>query len=76
MFYVYHGYASPDNCTRDGDGVYGLETCEDEQAVLRLYKEHSQAIAGDEASRGVFKVIEGVERKVRPRETVVKWELA
>lgn len=75
MFYVYHGYSSPDNCDASERPTYILTECRTAEDVAKLKAEFDESIH-NECSNVIFRVIEGVERKLRPIETVTKWELA
>ena len=73
-FFVIHGYASPDSCTRNGDAVLTLTRCKNEAEVLAVKKEFDEGIHG-ECSDVSFVVIEGTERTIIPVETVTEYKL-
>ncbi len=75
MFYVVHGYSSPDHCTRDGDTpVLSLTKCKGEAEVMSLHAGFQEEIH-DDCSYVTFVVIEGVERQIEPVETVTEYKL-
>jgi len=76
MFYVMHGYSSPDRCQRSGnDHVLELARLESEE-VLKLHEDYESVRENGECSNVTFVVIEGSERKVRPAETVFYYRLS
>jgi hypothetical protein len=74
MYYVYHGYVGPDNHDASDGPVYELTECETEEDVLGLRADFDANING-ETSHVIFRVIEGKERKLEPKERVTSWRL-
>lgn len=83
MFIVYHGYVTSDNCdASDGHGPYQLSVCKTEAQVLKLREEHEDGVYGEDrdgdgsdVSRPIFRVFEGVELEVEPKEKVTMFAL-
>ncbi len=75
MFIVYSGYASPDNCTRDGGPVCTLDLFDDEDEVLAHKKEFDEETEHDEISDIIYKVFRGTECKLKPFEKVTSWKI-
>ena len=81
MFIVYHGYVTPDNCdASEGGGPYRLDVCKTEAQVLKLREEHEDGVYGEDrdgdgsdVSRSIFRVFEGIELEVEPKEKVTSW---
>lgn len=77
MFFVIHGYSSPDHCQRDGnDAVLELTRCKSEEDVLKLYDPYPEMKEDPEYSNVTFVVVEGVERVIQPVERVTEYRLA
>ena len=74
MYYVYHGYVNSDNYDSSEGPIHELTECKDEQAVLDL-KEDFDLNAHEESSHIIFRVIEGKERQLEPKEKVTSWRL-
>ena len=75
MFYVYHGYVSPDNYDASESPCYELTKIENDTELDRFKREFEEKLSND-ATNIEFIVVEGVERKLVPKETVTHWILA
>ena len=75
MFYVYHGYVGPDHYDSSEGPTHELTECETEQDVLD-FKADFDIINTDECNHVIFRVIEGKERELEPKERVTEWRLA
>jgi hypothetical protein len=74
MFYVYHGFVNSDNYDASEGPVYRLTECETEEDILDLKADHDVNLTG-ESGHAIFRVIEGKERELEPREVVTSWKL-
>ena len=74
MYFVYYGYVDPDNYDASNGPVYKLVMCVTTKEVLELKERHEQGL-DSESSNPIFRVIEGVERNVVKKETVVSWKI-
>lgn len=75
MFYVYHGYVSPDNYDSSNSPTYELSSFKSEQEVLE-FKEEFDAEINDECSNIIFRIISGKELSIEPVEKVTTWKLS
>lgn len=75
MFFVYHGYVSPDNYDSTERPTYQLISFNTEQEVVE-FKEEFEAELHDECSNVIFRVISGSELSLRPVEKVTTWKLS
>jgi hypothetical protein len=75
MFYVYHGYVSPDNYDSSTSPTYKLSKFATEEAVIKFKSEFDQDIHA-ECTNVVFRVISGKEMSLEPVETVTTWKLS
>lgn len=75
MFYVYHGYVSPDNYDSTERPTYQLSSFNTEQEVVE-FKEEFEAELHDECMNPIFRVISGREMSLKPVETVTSWKLS
>ena len=75
MFYVYHGFVNSDHHDASESPVYQLTECQTEQDVLDVRADHDANLTG-ETGGAIFRVIEGKERKLEPKERVVSWKLS
>jgi len=75
MFYVYHGYVSPDNYDSSESPTYELSEFDTEQEVLDFKEEFDNEIH-DECSNVIFRVISGKELSFKPVKTVTSWKLS
>lgn len=75
MFFVYHGYVNSDHYDTADGPIFELTECETEEDVTGL-KEDFDLNAHAESSHIIFRVIQGVERELVPREKVIKWRFA
>jgi hypothetical protein len=69
MFFVYHGYCSPDNYDSSEGPTYKITECAtlaDLSALKRNFDKHDY----DECANAIFRVFEGVEWRMEPVETV------
>ena len=77
MYYVYYGYASPDNYDASEEPVYRLKVLETKEQVLKLYKEQKEETENNmETSNEIFRVIEGEEKQIIPIEKVTEYKLS
>lgn len=74
MYYVYHGYVSPDNYDCSEGPTYNISVFPSVQHVLQFKEDFDESI-NDECSHVEFRVIEGTERKVTPVEVITKYTL-
>jgi hypothetical protein len=74
MFYVYHGFTNSDNYDESEELIYTLTECETEEDVCDLKADFDINVT-EESSRVIFRVIEGKEREIEPKEKVVSWKL-
>jgi hypothetical protein len=75
MFYVYHGYVSPDNYDSSERPTYQLSSFHTEDEVI-AFKEEFEAELHDECMKPIFRVITGREMSLKPVETVTTWKLS
>lgn len=74
MFFVYHGYVNSDHYYSADGPIHELTECETEEDVLDL-KEDFELNAHSESSHVIFRIIEGEERELEPKEKVTSWRL-
>lgn len=74
MFYIYHGYVSPDNYDSSESPVYELTEKNTEQEVIEHYKEFLSEIY-DECSNVIYRVIKGTELQLRPVEKITDYKM-
>lgn len=75
MFYVYHGYVTPDNYDSTYSPTYKFSEFKTEQEVIE-FKQAFEAEIPDECMNPIFRVISGKELKVEPVEIVTTWKLS
>jgi hypothetical protein len=75
MFFVYHGYVNSDNYDSEGGPIHTLTECKTEEDVCDL-KADFDLNTHEECSHVIFRVIEGKERELEPKERVTSWRLA
>lgn len=75
MFYVYHGYVSPDNYDSSYSPTYKLSSFSSEEDVIK-FKEQFEAELNDECTNPVFRIISGKELSLEPVEKVTTWKLS
>lgn len=75
MYYVYHGYVSPDNYDSTNTPTYQLSEFQTEQEVIE-FKEEFEADLHDECMNPIFRVISGKELSLEPVEKVTSWKLS
>ncbi len=77
MFIVVHGYCGPDRYTADCGPVLELTISPDVSGVLQLRKEFEENTGGDrDISHCIFRVFEGVERRICEKTRVTEYDLA
>jgi len=74
MYYVYHGYVSPDNYDCSEGPTYTIAHFGQAQSVIDFKKEFDEGIH-DECSNVIFRVFEGEEKTLVPIETVTNYGL-
>jgi hypothetical protein len=74
MFYVYHGYVNSDNYDSEDGPLHELTECKTEEDVCDL-KADFDLNATKDSSQVIFRVIQGLERDIEPKEKVVSWKL-
>lgn len=72
MFFVYHGYCSPDNCDASEGPTYKIRECKTADEVAAFKAEFDEGIH-DECSNVIFRVLEGTERRMKAVEKVSEW---
>lgn len=75
MFYVYHGYVSPDNYDSSNSPTYELSEFATAKEVIDFKTEFDENIHND-CSNVIFRVISGKEMSLEPVETVTTWKLS
>jgi hypothetical protein len=75
MYYVYSGYVSPDNCDSSERPTYTLREFRTADEVAAAKAEFEAEAQGDDNSNAIFRVIEGVERELKPVEVVQRWSI-
>lgn len=75
MFYVYHGYVSPDNYDSSERPTYQLSSFKTEQEVVK-FKEEFEADLHDDCKKPIFRIISGKELQMEPVEKVTTWKLS
>ena len=75
-YFVYSGYVSPDGYDASEGPIYTLNKFFGEEAVLAFRKEFEEETNDPEyAGNVIFKVIQGEELIVAPKEKIVEFEL-
>lgn len=74
MFYVYSGYVSPDNWDSSNGPTHKLTSFDTADEVAEA-KADFEASLNSECAHAIFRVIEGVERQLKPVEVVRSWSL-
>lgn len=72
MFYVYHGYVSPDNYDCSNGPIYKISEFQFEHEVLTFRKQFDEDILSD-CANVIFRVFEGGERKIMENKVVVSY---
>ena len=78
-YYVYSGYVSDDNYDGPSEGhpCYTLKEFGEEKGVIDFKKEFNEVINGyADCGHIIFKVFEGKELQVKPKEKVIDYELS
>ena len=71
-FFVYHGYCSADNCDASNGPTYEISECKSAAEVAGLRSEFEENLPS-ECSNVIFRVFDGLERTMKPVETVTQW---
>ena len=74
MLYVYYGYCSSDNYDASEGPTYKIKECRTAEDVA-AFKEQFDECIHDECINIVFRVFDGIERHLKPHETVTHWKL-
>lgn len=77
QFFVYSGYVGPDNydCSEYGP-IFTINEFSSKEAVLDFKKEFDEETAdNDECSNVIFRVFEGIERKIKPLQRVIEYDI-
>jgi hypothetical protein len=74
MYYVYYGYSSPDNYDSE-DPTHEIKEFSSPSDVESFRKEFDEDYLTDECSNVIFRVFEGVERTIKPKEVVMSYRL-
>lgn len=74
MYYVYHGYVSPDNYDASEGPIFKLTECETEGDVLKLKEQFEQEIHAG-CAHVIFRVFKGKELELEAEEKVTVWKL-
>jgi len=74
MYYVYHGYLSPDNYDSSDVPTYQITEFSDSDQVI-VFKQLFDGDLHDECSNVIFRIFEGVEKTLTPIEVVTDYEL-
>ena len=69
MFYVYSGYVSPDNDDSSEGPTYSMKEFISKEEVVAARKEFQESIC-DDCSYVIFRVFEGIERRLVPKNVV------
>jgi len=74
MYYVYHGFVNSDNYDASEGPIFKLSRFVTEKQVIEFRKEFNERV-NCECAHVVFRVFEGKERELIPKETVMEWRL-
>ena len=74
MFFVYHGYVSPDHYDSSEGPTYKMESFKSEAEVLAFKKEFDELITSD-CDHFILIVFSGKELELVPVKTVTEWSL-
>ena len=72
---MYSGYVSPDNYDCSEGPTYTIDEFSSKEAVLAFRQEFEEATDNDECSNVIFRVFEGIERKIKPLEKVIEYDI-
>lgn len=75
MFYVYYGYVSADNYDVSEGPIYKVAEFRTSDEVASFRKEFDEDYLHDECSNIIFRVFEGVERTLKPKEVIQSYDL-
>jgi hypothetical protein len=73
MFYIYHGYCSPDNYDASDGPTYKLKEVQSPEEVVAFRLEFQEDLH-DECNNIFFRVFEGKERFLQPKQVVQSYE--
>lgn len=76
MYFVISGYCSPDWYTSDGGPVLKLRVFSLGSEVEEAYRQFKQDTDRNYIDQKVFRVIQGKELKLVPKQVVTEWELS
>ena len=74
MFFVYYGYVSADNYDSSEGPTYCIKECKTAGEVETFKKKFDEEVH-DECSNVIFRIFEGKERFLQPKEVVTVYEL-
>lgn len=74
MFYVYYGYVSPDNCDSSENLTHKIREFRSSEEVIAFKQEFEEELPR-ECSHVAFRVFEGRERPLLPKQVVQTYEL-
>lgn len=74
MYFVYYGYVSPDNYDASNGPTYKIKECQSVHEVVLFKKEFEESLH-DECANIIFRVFEGSERFLAPKEVIISYEL-
>jgi len=75
MYYVYYGYVSADNYDASEGPTYKIKECRSADEVAAFKKEFDEDYLHDECGNIIFRVFEGKERTLKPKEVIQSYEL-
>ncbi len=78
MFFVYYGSVGPDNYDATEGPIYQIREFATEKEVLEFRKEFYEDYENyenDDYSNEIFRIFEGKERLVQPKEIIETFEL-
>lgn len=73
MFFIYYGYVSPDNYDASEGPTYLIKECQTETEVTDFKKEFEEDYLNDDCGNVIFRVFEGKERTISPKEVVTEY---
>lgn len=74
MYFIYHGYVSPDNYDSSEHPTYQLTVKQTESEVIAHHKEFLENLH-DECCNEIYRVIKGDELLLKPMQTVTDYKL-
>lgn len=75
MFYVYYGYISADNYDASEGACYKIKEFNNSDEVLAFKKEFDEDYIRDECCNIEFRVFEGKEKELKPKQVVTAYTL-